>query len=62
MATETTPVDEAEQILRRVAMFRRMGLDELDASALARSNVNYAEVCALLRKGCPLKLVASILS
>lgn len=60
--TAGSPVEEAERILRRVAAFRAMGLDELDAQKLAQSDVNYAEVVALVRKGCPLELLARILT
>jgi lactate dehydrogenase-like 2-hydroxyacid dehydrogenase len=57
-----TAVDEAEDLLARYATFRQMGFDELDAQALARSGVAVSEVRALLRKKCPMRLVAQILA
>lgn len=58
----TSPVEEAERLLRRVAAFRSIGIDENDARQLAKSDVNFAEVMALVRKGCPLELLARILT
>ena len=54
--------DEAEEILARYATFRRMGFDELDAQALARNDVQLAEVNALLTQKCPIGLIARILT
>ena len=64
-ATRKRPLntgDEAEVFLRRFAALRSLGLDELDAQSLAAADVNYAEIMALIRKGCPLDLLASILA
>jgi len=55
-------VDEAENVLDRYALFRRMGFDELHAQRLAASEATIADVRALLRKKCPMRLIAEILT
>jgi hypothetical protein len=57
-----TPVEDAEQVLRRFASFRRLGFDELDAKALASADVTFHAVVALVKKGCPKHLTARILT